>query len=445
MALIRWKLAVFSALVGVAVVGAPGYPQGLSLKTEAQLGLELSENGVLRKLEVGGVSLLPADMGDFYPVSICDVTKGTEFIPVKGKTTFDGGQAVVQRTVLPGMALDTVARYDVFKGLVRVTLTVQDTSGADRGLLVRFALPIQAEGWQWWDDLETSRKIGQGQVYENSKGIREFAALPEWADKPALKMGRHAINFCNVITGPVGLCYAVPLDQPRIFRTGYDANQKLFYIVYDVALAKETVPPSTADFTFYLYPCDPAWGMRSALDQYYRLFPGFFTKYVKKEGMWMAFSRLSDIDNANEFRFAFQEGAPEPAYDDKLGVYSLTYFTHAGMFARIPGYNPETDPEPSYDRQLAAMRETFRKRTGSAEIFDASALYDAQGKMSIKRTAVYGHIIAQYNLDPALAYGRHMLEKIPKVFQSYRDKKGGELDGFYYDGITTGINYRREH
>ncbi|NOZ20052.1 MAG: hypothetical protein GXP25_03080 [Planctomycetes bacterium] len=65
--------------------------------------------------------------------------------------------------------------------------------------------------------------------------------------------------------------------------------------------------------------------------------------------------------------------------------------------------------------------------------------------MSIKRTAVYGHIIAQYNLDPALAYGKYMLEKIPKVFQSYREKKGGELDGFYYDGITTGINYRREH
>ena len=40
--------------------------------------------------------------------------------------------------------------------------------------------------------------------------------------------------------------FAVPLDQPRIFRTGYDADQGLFYIVYDVALARETEPAGAA-------------------------------------------------------------------------------------------------------------------------------------------------------------------------------------------------------
>ena len=66
-------------------------------------------------------------------------------------------------------------------------------------------------------------------------------------------MGSHSVNFCNVITGPVGLCYAVPLDEPRIFRTGYDAVKGLFYIVYDVALAQQTDPPGSAEFTFCLY------------------------------------------------------------------------------------------------------------------------------------------------------------------------------------------------
>ena len=429
---------------------AAGAANALSAETTAttgdQLSISISETGALTGLSVGGERLLPDDLAEFHPVSVCDVTRGPQFVPVEAKAgAGDGGKTVVREAALDALSLRLAARYESTGELIRVKLTVGDTSGGDRGLLVRFALPIHADRWQWWDDMETVRQIGTSGTYERSQGMREFAALPEWRDKPALNMGSHSVNFCSVITGPVGLCYAVPLDQPRIFRTGYDADKRLFYIVYDVALARETAPSSTAELTFYLYRCDPDWGMRSALDRYYRLFPHFFAKHVRKEGMWMAFSGLSGVDHANELRFAFQEGAPEPGYDDRLGVDSLTYFTHAGMFANIPDYSPETDPEPSYERQLAAMREHFRRQTGSAEIFDASGLHDADGKLSIKRTAVYGHIIAQYNLDPELPYGKHMLGRIPGVFQSYRERRGGELDGFYYDGITTGINYRREH
>ena len=416
-----------------------------TISTGDELQLAISDHGTLEAVAIADKQLLPQNLKAFQPVSICDVTLGQEFVPVGGKATPESDGAVSLEGGPDRLSLTTTVRYEATNELIKIKLNLHDLSGKDRGLLVRFALPIDAKGWQWWDDMETARTIGDTNTYEHSKGIREFASLPEWRDKPTLKMGSHSVNFCNTITGPVGLCYVVPLDEPRIFRTGYDAVQRLFYIVYDVALTKETDPPSSAQMTFYLYRCDPKWGMRSALDRYYRLFGHFFTKHVRHDGMWMAFSKLSDIDNVNEFRFAFQEGAPEPGYDDRLDVDSLTYFTHAGQFARIPDYNPETDPEPSYERQLEAMRATFKRNTGSAEIFDASGLYDADGNLSIKRTAVYGHIIAQYNLDPHLPYGRHMLDRIPGVFKSYREKRGGRLDGFYYDGITTGINYRREH
>ena len=438
-----WPLVVLA--VGLADAASLS-AEKMTVGTQDGLSLKVSSSGELDRLSAGGRDLLPKDLAQFYLVDVCDVTKGDEFVPAKGKAVVEAGEtAIVAEAELDRLSLRVAARYEAVGELVTVKLSVHDLSGKDRGLLVRFSLPIQADGWRWWDDLETGRIIGSSGIYEHSQRIREFAALPEWRDKPALNMGAHSVNYCNVITGPVGLCYAVPLDQPRIFRTGYDANTKRFYIVYDVALAKETDPPSMAECTFYLYLCDPDWGMRSALDKYYRRFPHFFTKHVKKDGMWMAFSKLSDIDNVNEFRFAYQEGAPEPAYDDNLGVDSLTYFTHAGLFANIPDYDPETDPEPSYERQLAAIREKFKQLTGSAEMFDTSGLFDGEGKLSIKRTAVYGHIIAQYNLDPSLPYGQHMLQRIPKVFQSYRTSRGGELDGFYYDGITTGINYRRDH
>ena len=440
-----WLGALFLFPWGFYLGGVHAFADDAVVSTADQLDIAISTTGTLETLSVGEENLLPADLGEFYPVSIFDVSEGDRFVPVKGAATSRDHGVIVQEAQLPGLGLETSARFEAADDFIQVKLQVRDTSAKDRGLLVRFALPIDARGWSWWDDMESDRKIGSEGTFEHSRGIREFAALPEWRDKPALNMGTHSVNFCNVITGPVGLCYAVPLDQPRIFRTGYDADARLFYIVYDVALAPQTDPPGTAQFTFYIYRSDPDWGMRSALDRYYRLFPDYFAKHVATEGMWMAFSKLSEIDNVNEFRFAFQEGAPEPGYDDRLGVQTLTYFTHAGQFANIEDYDPETDPEPSYETQLATMREKFRQTTGSAEIFDASGLHDADGRLSIKRTAVYGHIIAQYNLDPILPYGRHMLDKIPKVFQSYRQNRGGELDGFYYDGITTGVNYRRDH
>ena len=438
--------ALFLLPCGMVAGGLHAFADQKTVRTADQLEMAISTTGALESFSAGDESLLPADLGEFHPVSICDVAQGDQFVPVKGTAANrDDKVIIVEEVRLDGLALETAARYEAADELIQIKLHVRDTSSKDRGLLVRFALPIDARGWSWWDDMESVRKIGASGTFERSKGIREFAALPEWRDKPALNMATHSVNFCNVITGPVGLCYAVPLDQPRIFRTGYDADARLFYIVYDVALAPQTDPPSTAEFTFYVYRIDPAWGMRSALDRYYGLFPHFFTKHVRTQGMWMAFSKLSRIDNVNEFRFAFQEGAPEPGYDDQLGVHTLTYFTHAGLFANIKDYDPETDPEPSYERQLATMREKFRQTTGSADIFDASGLHDPDGKLSIKRTAVYGHIISQYNLDPMLPYGRHMLDGIPKVFESYRQSRGGELDGFYYDGITTGVNYRRDH
>ncbi len=417
----------------------------VAVRTADRLGLALSSTGALTGLSVDGRELLPPDRDEFYPVSICDVVKGAEFVPTRGTCVLQEDGILIHQAECAQLALQATARCQAGKERLTVRLHVEDTTGKDRGLLVRFALPIRAEGWLWWNDMETARSIEKSGTYEHCRRIREFAALPEWSDKPSLNMGAHSVNFCNVLTGPVGLCYAVPLDQPRIFRTGYDAEQQLFYIVYDVALAKETKPSGAADLTFYVYRCDPNWGMRSALDRYYRFFPEFFTKHVERDGMWMAFSKLSEVDHPNEFRFAFQEGAPEPDYDDRLDIQSLTYFTHAGQFADIPDYTPETDPEPTYEKQLAAVRAKFQRTTGSGDIFDACGLYDAQGRLAVKRATVYGHVLAQYNLDPHFAYGRHMLDKIPSVFHKYRERQGGELDGFYYDGLTTGINYRRNH
>ena len=376
-------------------------------------------------------------------LTVCDVERGGQYHPLLGVARMaDGAVNMALESGPLALKATLVLTPDgaAFKGKLRMV----DTTGKDRGLLVRVSVPVNAIGWSWWDELERSRAIAADRLYEDVKPLRAFAALPEWKDKPDLRMGFNTENFCSVITGPSGLCLAVPLDQPRIFRTGYDARQRLFSITYDVALCADTAPPAEAAFEFELYGCDPAWGMRSALDIYYQRHPQFFAKNLKDEGMWVAFTRLDSIDNATEFGVRVQEGAGSVGYDDKIGARSFNYYTHAGIYADVPDHKRGVDPTPSLERRIAAVEANLKRSTGCDGSYAECGLHDATGKLSAEPGTVYGDVLAQFCLEPELFYGKWLLERIDQFFADQR-KRGGELDGFYYDGLTTGINYRREH
>ncbi|MEN6401111.1 MAG: hypothetical protein ABFD94_04145, partial [Armatimonadia bacterium] len=275
---------------------------------------------------------------------------------------------------------------------------------------------------------------------------RAYADLPEWKDKPALRMGYSNENYTTVLAGPVGLCLAVPLDKPCIFRTAYDGTTKRLDIVYDFALTPQSRKPNEVSFAFDLYSCDPQWGMRAALQKYYAMYPEMFKVYVPKQGQWMAFNRLSEIDNANEFWFALQEGAPEPEYDDKIDVLSAIYYTHAGMWGNLPPpYNPEKDPLPPYEDQVAAVEKSFKSAMGQDGIYEKVGTRKPDGKLAVEKWSVYAHLLAQFNLDPELPWGDWLIKNTITRTESVKKSKGGDLDGFYYDGLTAGLNYNPEH
>jgi hypothetical protein len=374
-------------------------------------------------------------------VELCDVEQGGF---VAGKSTRGG---IDNELMLDFSAANATAKVIVEpRGeSLRFSCNLKGAELPARGMLLRFSFPFDAQGWQWHKDMQTSVPINESKVYENVQPLRAYADLPEWKDEPDLRMGYSNRNFCTVLTGPVGLCLAVPLDKPCTFRTAYDAAAERLEIVYDFALSPDTGKPNEVDVAFDLYACDPTWGFRSALARYYRMYADLFKVYIRDQGQWMAFRKLSDIDNVNEFYFALQEGAPEPAYDDKIGVLSCPYFTHAGMGATIPDYDPESDPLPSYDVQVKAMEEAFKKRTRQDGIYAQVGLHDVEGKLAVRKWAVYAHLIAQFNLDPDLPYGKWTLAQATARLEEVRQKQKAELDGFYYDGLSTGINYNPAH
>ena len=403
-------------------------------------GVEIAlAEGKVTQLTVSGrrLSVVPAPF-----VALCTVGKGPgEYAPGR----LEPGPEGVLRATFAG--LDEVVELSPAgtPGCLALSVRVIGRPGPARGYLLRFSLPFDAVGWRWHDDMQTAREIAPGTVYQNTRPLRAFADMPEWEGQGKLDFGHSNRNFCTVLTGPAGLCLAMPLDRPCLNRTAYDAKARRLDLVFDFALVPESRRPHEAEFQFLLYACAPKWGFRAALLRYYEEFPQWFVRHARRQGQWMAFTRLSSIDHADEFGFALQEGAPEPEYDDKLDVLSAVYFTHAGMGARIPDYDPEEDPLPAHDVQVAAVEAAFRRTTKEEGMFAAVGLHDREGRLAVSRWQVYAHLIAQFNLDPELPYGRWTLAEAVRRTEHVLATRKAALDGFYYDGLTTGVNYRAEH
>lgn len=416
---------------GGAAMGATFLAQGLALTVDDGLNVTgLAVDGVAQVVRAEPlVSLAPVETGQYVPATVL------------------GGNAQqgLRLDFGPAQAQGTLSIAGVGPAL-RFSL---DLKGADlpaRGMLLRFAFPVDATGWQWYSDIQTATPIVAGRLYENVVPLRAYADLPEWKDKPALRMGYCNRNFCSVIAGPQALCLAVPLDRPCMFRTDYDATNKRFEILYDFAFSPDTRQPNQVSFSFDLYACDPQWGMRSALARYYQMYPDLFKVYAPQQGQWMAFNRLSEIDNANEFWFGLQEGAPEPEYDDKIDVLSTIYYTHAGMPANLPPpYDPEKDPLPPYEAQVAAVNEAFRKNMGQEGIYDIVGTRKPDGRLAVEKWSVYAHLIAQFDLDPELPWGKYLIANTITRTESIKQTRNGNLDGFYYDGLSAGLDYSTAH
>lgn len=423
-------------LVAVFVL-APTASHATTL-TAGELQLSLDAGAMVSEIAVGSSALkvTPAPL-----VTLYDMAQGQWLSPEPSGGEPTGG--LVLR--FPSARATATLTIRSEEGALRFVCRLKGDDLPARGMLLRVAFPWDAVGGQWHNDIAGSVPIEAGKRYENAVSLRAWADLPEWRDQPELRMGYSNRNFVTVVTGPAGLCLAVPLDRPCVHRTAYDGAAKRLEIVYDFALAPETRTPNQAEFAFDLYACDPRWGMRSALARYYELYPELFRRVVNEPGQWMAFSRLSEIDNVDEFYFGLQEGASEPAYDDQLGVLSTTYFTHAGMGANLPDYDPEKDPLPPHEVQVQAMEAAFKARTGIDGVYQQVGLHNAQGKLDVRKWIAYGHLIAQFNLDPELPYGDWTLKRALAMLDQAQGSSRAGLDGFYYDGLSTGINYNPKH
>jgi hypothetical protein len=154
-------------------------------------------------------------------LQVRDWRRGDPLEPVEGKVTADRDGLSQRGQVCDG--LEVSARYRSERDALKVSVTVHDTRPEDRPVTVYFAVPLQAKGWQWWDDVARSRPIeGDREFLNNNTPLR----LPPVSGYP----------FCCVSNDNQALSLAAPIIPPRLNRMVYSASLGLLYIAYDFCL-----------------------------------------------------------------------------------------------------------------------------------------------------------------------------------------------------------------
>ncbi|NIM49725.1 MAG: hypothetical protein GTO22_10860, partial [Gemmatimonadales bacterium] len=157
--------------------------------------------------------------------------------------------------------------------------------GTDRVFIVYFRIPVDADGWKWWDHVNMYRTIANGSSnwYLSNRqnpnvGVFHQARHPDLSLSPFGSISRTSGAEMGISLSPL-------LYPPCAYAIQYN-SQGGFWIEFELGTTPQTTKhPNTADFHFILYRHDPDWGVRSAAKRYYGFFPQWFQQ-VSRGGNW---------------------------------------------------------------------------------------------------------------------------------------------------------------
>jgi hypothetical protein len=435
---------------GVAVKPAqrPGGPDGLASALATQDGLQMGLlHGAVASLKVGGRELAGAAPSGFLAR---DVAANSDFYSLaEGES--------------PELGLRLRSAFRAEADHIVVQGRIADLRGADRAITLIFALPVEADGWHWGDDIRRSRLIGEQGDFANAVAVHGGATGTE-----------SLYPLAAIYNEQAGLALALDMAQPAQFRLGYHAGTRQLYIAYDFGLAPETERfPGAADFRFVLFRFDPRWGFRAAFEKLMRIFPDYFYARAREQGLWMPFTDVSTVQDWQDFGFKFHEGNNNVAWDDAHGVLSFRYTEPMTWWMRLGADAPRTVAEA-----LRTRDELARNGKGSdqqmALASRVAGMWDETGQpcllfrnepwcngavwslnpnpalpTSPEAAAASERKAGERGLEPAAYNGAtvHWNESIKR--RLYGPDARGQLDGEYLDSlegyVTADLNFRREH
>ena len=266
---------------------------------------DLDGRGALKKLSAGGTALtFDAALGGF---SARDVVAKTAIDLTQGKVSQKDSKTVFDTKPAQGLGLH--AEFTAKDGYVLVTGYLEKSSPEDRAIILDYRVGF----------------IGAGAVFSNAVNRGEESKITA----TTTEFEGNAFPIAALQTADRAVAVAVPHDFACSFGM-VGSGQGLAVRFYLGVSATTKAFPNRAPFQFIVYPTEPGWGFRGALERYYGFYPGNYEPRVMKTGYWMFQVKGLVPERADQYAFNLLEiqnpHVPEDLNrDDKYGIASLLY------------------------------------------------------------------------------------------------------------------------
>ncbi len=278
--------------------------------------------------------------------------------------------------------------------------------------------------------------------------------------------------FCSMRSAGAALSIAIPLTQPRVYKFSYlpvKDGKGYLEVSFEIGLSADmTKMPSSATVDFVIYANDPAWGFRSAAENYYSIYPETFEKHAQREGIWFLGFDADAVPEPWDFGLMFDETGTsqelELKHNEIFNIYSLPYIEQGGVWVGFTGYDSTpTNTAFPYEAGVSADELTTKflaRRSQNPSWNDAvsqSACYDKDADwIWVRWTNAYpgtgpraSHLAT--NMDPEMpgGYGEMLMSGVITDLESAQ-ARGLKVDGTYQDSLgfyVTGQweDYRRSN
>jgi hypothetical protein len=417
------------------------------------LALDIDSRGGIADVKLNGQTVSGAT-GGFY---LRDVAQDGPLVPVRGISQTRKAGGVNVGANVPGIRVSFNTRIQAEGDGITIDGEMTDLTRTDRALSVYLALPVNAPGWQWGQDIRHTQTIAPGQEYTNQTRVNVGATG-----------GLSLYPYANVANAQGGVGIASQMDWPSVFRIFYNSATRQFVIGWDFALTGKTAawPARNARFrcTLFRLPAGPPeWSFRQATQRFYNLNQRAFARRARADGLWLPFTAPDTIQNVSDFGFAYHEGDNSLKTDDALNILSFRYSEPMSYWLPMPPAMPRT-----YENALALIEKNAgQPRTTQTGSKKDNVLSDAQASPRDMAQAVlnsgtqdpFGHFNLEFRNEPwangavfvlnpnpelpatpdkpTKASVTYTLDTGARIYDDPAKNKQGQQDGEYLDSLES--------
>lgn len=405
---LRSKKSRIATRVWLAVAagwGTVATAAGIEVTSGDGVRIELAADGSVANFAVGDVALQMPRPGGFFILD-CGLPAGAKPAATNREETFSPVRGTLQavakgarfQAAMPDAGLSLEAVFSRQESCLRIDGAILDTTGRDRSVAVRFALPWNANGWVWGHDTEEQQRIQPGELlrrtYKCQSGFGECSIYP-WA---------------SVSGDDEGLSLAIPIDQgPRVFLLQHDPTSHELSVTFFFGLSADAERNrSRGPFSILLFSHDPAWGMRSTLDRYYRVFPAVFAKRHPHEA-YLNYGNLERFDPATHELVIDHKSRIPDASDFGEGYVHLDHVHGCYQYLQTTLRNPDQKPSDEevlqYLASPAAASFISARRYIPYGEFEKRIVWDANGRIAYIGDSKFFQAREGYNQTDSAGWG----------------------------------------